>query len=210
MAPIDLFKSAWSNDVGALRAALAAGADPNEPHPRAGTLPLQLACQSDAIESIDLLLEAGARADVVFSPVCRVNGGLFLNRTPLMYARSVAAAQRLLDAGAQLDSADGNGWTALVWAAYSGDLALTAFLVDRGADLAVCPKFAKKSLGLCKFLKAVSELPPGAQETEAGKDRRLQLDAVRAFLMGQGNGGLLDRTLDARPPAARRRATPGR
>src|ERR1700756_26436 len=99
MATVDLFRSAWRNDVAGVRAALLAGVDPNEAHPRAGTLPLQLACDNDAIEAIDLLLEAGARADVVFSPVSRVNGGVFLNRTPLMYARSIEAARRLLDAG---------------------------------------------------------------------------------------------------------------
>jgi ankyrin repeat protein len=182
MPPTNLFRSAWENDVAAVRAALEAGADPNEPHPRAGTLPLQLACQSDAIASIDLLLEAGARADVVFSPVSRVNGGVFLNRTPLMYAKSIEAAKRLLDAGARLEIADGNGWTALVWAAYSGSLALTKLLLDHGASPSVRPQFAGKSRSLCDFLRAVAEPPPGAPETEAGTQRRLELDAIRVFL----------------------------
>ena len=190
MAPIDLFKSAWENDVAALRTALAAGADPNKSHPRAGTLPLQLACERNAIESIDVLLEAGARADVVFSPVSRVNGGFFSNRTLLMYAQSVEAARRLLDAGAgaRLEVADGNGWTALVWAAHGGSLELAAFLVDQGADLSVRPRFKGESLSLCDFLKAVAEPPPGAPETEAGRERRSQLDAVRAFLRSRTNG----------------------
>ncbi len=194
MVPTDLFRSAWENDVAAIRAALEAGADPNEPHPRAGTLPLQLACESNAIEAIDLLLEAGARADVVFSPVSRVRGGFFLDRTPLMYARSVEAAQRLLDAGARFEMADGNGWTALVWAAYSGNLALTDLLLGRGADPSVRPQFAGKSRSLSDFLKAVAEPPPGAAETEAGRQRRLELDAIRALLSSRIDRGHPDQS----------------
>lgn len=189
MVPTDLFRSAWDNDVAAVRAALEAGADPNEPHPRAGTLPLQLACLTDAIEAIDLLLEAGARADIVFSPVSRVGGGFFLNRTPLMYARSLEAARRLLDAGARLEVADGNGWTALVWAAYDGNLALTDLLLDHGADPSVRPRFAGKSWSLCDFLEAVAEPPPGAAETEAGRQRRAELDAIRALLSNRVDRG---------------------
>ena len=190
MVPIDLFKSAWENDVAALRAALAAGADPNEPHPRAGTLPLQLACDGNAIEAINVLLEAGARADVVFSPVSRVNSGFFSNRTLLMYTQSVEAARRLLDAGtgARLEVADGKGWTALVWAAHRGSLELVALLVDQGADLSVRPWFAGESLSLCDFLKAVAGPLPGAAGTEAARERRSQLDAVRAFLSSRTNG----------------------
>jgi ankyrin repeat protein len=182
MAAIDLFRSAWTNDVAGVRAALLAGVDPNEPHPRSGTLPLQLACDNDAIEAIDLLLAAGARADVVFSPVSRVSGGVFSNRTPLMYVRSIEAARRLLDAGARLDVADARGWTALVWAAFGADLALTRFLVDQGAATSVRPWFAGANRSLTDFLQTVAEPPPGAAETEAGKERRSQLEAVRAFI----------------------------
>jgi len=189
MATFDLFQSAWRNDIAGVRAALQAGVDPNAPHPRAGTLPLQLACDNDAIEAIDLLLGAGARADVVFSPVSRVNGGVFLNRTPLMYARSIEAARRLLEAGARLEVADGKGWTALVWAAFGADLALTRFLVDQGADMSVRPWFAGRSRSLVNFLQTVAEAPPGATETEAGRQRRSQLDAVRAFIASRTEAG---------------------
>jgi ankyrin repeat protein len=186
--PIDLFRGAWDNDVAAVRAALLAGADPNEPHPRAGTLPLQLACQNDALESIALLLEAGARADVVFSPVSRVGGGVFANRTPLMYVQSVEAAGRLLDAGASLESADGKGWTALVWAAFGGKLALVRFFLDHGADDSVRPSFAGRSRSLVDFLKAVAEPPPGAPETDGGRQRRAELEAVAALLSRRNDG----------------------
>jgi len=182
MEDSDLFKSAWKNDVAALRRALAAGANPNEQHPRAGTLPLQLACQANAIEAIEVLLQAGAKADAVFTRVSRVDGRTFANHTPLMYAESVEAAQLLVSAGAQLEVADEKGWTALAWAAHAGNLALTAFLVDQGADTSVRPCYAGKRLNLCEFLDAAIELPPGIQETEAGRERRLRLSSIRDSL----------------------------
>ena len=40
----DLAELAYNNDEMGIREALARGADPNAPHPQAGTLPLQLAC----------------------------------------------------------------------------------------------------------------------------------------------------------------------
>ena len=78
--------------------------------------------------------------------------------------------------------ADEKGWTALAWAAHAGNLALTALLVHQGADTSVHPCYAGKRLDLCEFLDAAVELPPGIQETEAGRERLLQLSSVRDFL----------------------------
>jgi len=178
----DLFESAWKNDTDALQRALAAGADPNEQHPRAGTLPLQLACQRNAIEAIRMLLEAGAKADATFTRVSRVDGRLFANHTPLMYAESVEAASLLVDAGAKLEAADEKGWTALVWAAHSGNLPLTTFLVEQGADVSVQPMYAGKRRSLCEFLDAAMDPLPGHDETEARKARCSQLISVRDFI----------------------------
>ena len=182
MGKHDLFESAWKNDVAALRRALATGADPNEPHPRAGTLPLQLACQGNAIEAIEVLLGAGAKADAVFTRVSRVDGRTFANHTPLMYAESVEAAKLLMSAGAKLEVADEKGWTAIVWAAHAGNLPLTVFLADQGADTSVRPWYAGRQFGICEFLDAAVELPPGSQETVAGAERRHQLNSIRDFL----------------------------
>src|SRR5690348_13609810 len=86
----DIFKAAWGNDVETLRRALGAGADPNKPHTRSGTLLLQVACQGNAVEAIRVLLAAGAKADAVFTRTSRVDGRVFVNHTPLMYVESVA------------------------------------------------------------------------------------------------------------------------
>ena len=185
MTSNDLFRSAWENDVEAVRAALLAGVDPNEPHPRAGTVPLQIACSSNALEAIDVLLEGGARADIVFSPVSRINGGVYANRTPLMYVTSVEAAKRLLDAGGRLEAADGSGWTALVWAAFSGNLGLTQFFLDRGADTTVRPIFAGERRCLPDFLRAVAAPAPGAPETRGSNERRSELETVLALISSQ-------------------------
>ena len=182
MTDRDLFKPAWDNDAEAIRRALAAGADPNLQHPRAGTLPLQLAVQNNAIEAIKALLAGGARADTVFTRPSRVHDHIFANHTPLMYACSVEAAQLLIEAGATLETADERGWTALVKAAHGENLELVKYLLDRGADTSVQPIYGGRRMNLCEFLDAAMEPAPGFEETEGGRQRRLKLTAVRDFL----------------------------
>jgi len=176
----DLFNSAYSNDIESLQKALAAGADPNQPHPRAGTLPLQLACQGDAVEAIKVLLAAGAKADMVYSWTSRVDGRVFANHTPLMYVKSIEAAQLLLDAGGKLEQADERGWTVLVKAAHAGSVELTAFLLDRGADATVRPAFDGRRWSLGEFLEEM--MWPTREETEAGRERLAALRAVRDLI----------------------------
>jgi hypothetical protein len=182
MNELDLFKSAWQNDTDGAQRALAAGADPNAQHPRAGTVPLQVACQGNAIAVIKMLLDAGAKADAVYTRTSRVDGRIFANHTPLMYANSVEAAELLLNAGAKLEATDEKGWTALVRAAHAENLELVRYLLDRGADTAVHPIYCGKQMNLFEFLDAAMEPPPGFEETEGGRQRRLGLSAVRDFL----------------------------
>lgn len=148
----ELFDAAWDNDVTAIRRAIANGADPNKQHPRAGTLPLQLACQNDATDAIKELLDAGARADAVFTRVSRVDERLFADHVPLMYVQSVAAAKLLIDAGAKLESHDARGWTALVYAIFGGKEELTSYLLECGASLEVRPLLDGKEMTLPEFL----------------------------------------------------------
>src|SRR5262245_59975626 len=145
----DLFECAYENDVDGLHRALAAGAVANDAPPRAGTLPLQLACQGNAIAAVKALLDSGATAAAVLTRAPRVDGRIFANHSPLMYAESVEAAKLLLDAGADLEVADERGWTALVCAAHAGNLALVRYLLERGASASVQPAYLRERKDLC-------------------------------------------------------------
>ncbi|KAA0151839.1 hypothetical protein FNF29_04245 [Cafeteria roenbergensis] len=47
----------------------------------------------------------------------------------------VAEAEKLLDSGTPIESADKNAWTALVWACRGGNIAMARMLLDRGAEI---------------------------------------------------------------------------
>lgn len=131
----DIYKAAFENDVRSLAESLARGADLNRPHARAGTLPLQLACQGNALDSIRFLLANGADSRLRFTRISRVDGRVFRNHTPLLYAKSVEAARLLLDAGADIDAEDECGNSSLVWAILEGNVELVRFYLSQGATI---------------------------------------------------------------------------
>ena len=181
----DLYEAAFKNDSTAITALVAAGADPNAQHPRAGTLPLQLACEANAIDAIETLLKCGAHADAVFSRVSRVAGREFGDHTPLMCVKSMAAARLLLDAGAAINRADNKGWTALVCAAHGGDNELVAFLLKRGASSNVQLVHDGKRMNLVEFLASeIDFLNANAASLNqpAVSGRVAALSAVRATI----------------------------
>ena len=60
------------------------------------------------------------------------------HQTPLILAAhhgDVEANEALMDAGAELEAADGNGWTALTWASYREHDHTASILLSRGADI---------------------------------------------------------------------------
>jgi ankyrin repeat protein len=91
-----------------------------------GISPVAIASQNGRISSLELLLSAGA------DPDRPING----------FPPIVSAAQRnqievinaLVAAGVDLDQGQGDGMTALHWAAYNGNGALVTLLLDLGAD----------------------------------------------------------------------------
>jgi uncharacterized protein len=186
MTSVDLFSAAYGNNTAAVEAAIASGADPNAQHPRAGTLPLQLACQGNAIQAIEVLLASGANADAVFTRVSAVDGRTFGSHTPLMYAETAAAAQLLLDAGAEINRHDDLGWTALVWAAHAGNRELVAFLLGRGARIDARPIYAGKEWGLLEFIdeqiRGISS-QMGVLKQPASSERLADLQASRLALV---------------------------
>jgi ankyrin repeat protein len=117
--------------VETLRLLLAHGADPHVVWkegfvpPENGTNALDLACNSQNLEAVKLLLERGVRLDK--------------NGRPLIFAAmngSLDIVKLLLAAGAPVNVADPLGYTPLIHAALTenGNLELVKLLLERGVD----------------------------------------------------------------------------
>jgi ankyrin repeat protein len=120
-----LADAAMKRDGGALRALVEEKVDVNVPG-RDGTPALHWLVRVDDLESVRLLLRAGADAT-------RANR---TGVTPLYLAcvnGNAAMIRVLLDAGADPNAADTTGETALMTAAKTGDLDSVRLLLDRGA-----------------------------------------------------------------------------
>lgn len=91
---------------------------------------LCFACENkDCLEIVELLLKAGANVNVI---------GGFRNCTPLHVATEhnlVEVARRLLQAGADVHTRDGNGWTPFLNAALRGSVEMIRLLIDSGSDV---------------------------------------------------------------------------
>jgi ankyrin repeat protein len=96
---------------------------------------LHLAAFGGHLDACRLLLANGAEVDALTLPLERRESG----DTPLMRAvwgRSIAVAELLLEAGAEVDDVDGmTGYTLLLAAARSGQPTLCELLLEHGADL---------------------------------------------------------------------------
>jgi hypothetical protein len=103
MPNVSLIEACEKMDLSLVRAALAAGADPN------------LAVEDGAVVKVPLILAVQSGIEA---------GSSNSEREPVVRA--------LLDAGAEIDGG-GSPWSALCWAAMSGDEALVDFLIARGA-----------------------------------------------------------------------------
>jgi ankyrin repeat protein len=114
-------------DLGAVRAFLAVGADPNYRDSFLAT-PLQHAVTNDRPEMVIVLMDSGANGNIT-------SFGL----TPLQYAINKNRADLvtvLLDHGADVNARTLNGAsTALDFAVMRGYLPLAKLLIDRGADV---------------------------------------------------------------------------
>lgn len=116
------------NDVELAKRLLDAGAKVDAAN-RYGITPLYLAAQNGSAEMIEALLDAGADASAAVE----------FHETALMtVARtgSVEAARVLLDHGAGIAATEEwHGQTALMWAVSENHPEMTAFLVERGANV---------------------------------------------------------------------------
>jgi hypothetical protein len=116
------------DDAPAIRAALAAGADPNAIDRDGGTA-LIAAARDGHAAAAETLIAAGARLDL--------RDHRSTSWTPLMHAvhkRQTATARVLLDHGADANARTGGGVTALIMSAAYGDTETVRLLLEHGAD----------------------------------------------------------------------------
>jgi len=140
-----------------LRVLVESGADVNAKESWGGTTALMWAVSEGHAEAARLLVAAGADVNARSNYVAAANGRGFEGRipvanrtdpkveefasgwlTPLMFAAregDVDLARVLLDAGAEIDAAAGDGKTALAVAIFNGNYAVASLLVDRKADV---------------------------------------------------------------------------
>lgn len=118
-----------AGDAPALRAALAAGANPNLLAPN-GSSVLMLAAHRGQMEHIEALLAAGARPDLRQTQKDSERGDTALLRA--FYGGHLAAAERLVQAGASLSARNRWDWGPMHMAAQSGCVACLDWLAARG------------------------------------------------------------------------------
>jgi len=120
----DFFRAVQIDDARTVKAWLAGGGDPNLVNPIGGEPALVLAVREGAMAVLDVLLA---------HPAIRVDVPAVNGNTALMMAafkRNRPAVDALLAKGAAVKRA---GWTALHYAAASGDTGIAGLLLGRGA-----------------------------------------------------------------------------
>jgi ankyrin repeat protein len=119
----DFFRAVGIDDVGAVKALLQRGFDPNTLDPK-GQRGLTLAMRDDSPRVAQALID---------SPALQVDAPNLAGETPLMLAAIRGDAtwvQRLLDRGAQVNR---SGWTPLHYGASGHEPKVVKLLLDRGA-----------------------------------------------------------------------------
>jgi ankyrin repeat protein len=110
------------------------GADLSFVHPHTGGTALHTATISDRSRAVVVLLQHGAAPNQRFTYRSPVDGRVEADRVALHYAHSVAAANALIQAGADVNAADAAGITPLMCAAFHGHVAVVRTLLAAGAS----------------------------------------------------------------------------
>lgn len=128
-APLDAFEAAVLGKADRMAEILDAGEAPPDDESPEGFPLLHLACFFGHEETAALLLDRGAAIERLAShpmgvrPVHAAAAGMHLDLVKL-----------LLDRRADVNAAQGGGWTLLHHAAHQGNPDFSAYLLDRGAD----------------------------------------------------------------------------
>jgi ankyrin repeat protein len=143
MDDFKLFELAGSNEAGDLKESLRSGHNPNAIHTLFGNTLLKVACECDAIDSIRVLLEAGADPNLRFTFTSPISGAVLSDRVALMYAKSAQSVNLLHSHGAEINVADGEGWTPLAIAVDGVRIDAVAALLALGASRSLSGRISK-------------------------------------------------------------------
>ena len=124
-----------------------------------GLTPVKTAAGNDNVESAQTLIDLGA--DIHLKTTDN-------NQSVLHNIHSVEMANVLLDAGAEIDAADDDRDTPLHHATFNEFVALSAFLIEQGADLQMKNKDGSTPLDIAR------------NELDAAQFKRIRLAAEKA------------------------------
>jgi ankyrin repeat protein len=127
-----LMSAHYSDSSSALQLLLDRGAELHSPKPLFKAYPLALAAIAGNAEGVAQLHAAGDGVDDIYD-----YAGL-QPAPPLVLISSMdetGVARALLDAGAAVDKADGDGLTALIWATLANKTNMAQLLIERGANV---------------------------------------------------------------------------
>jgi ankyrin repeat protein len=185
------FRAVQMDDARTAKAWLDGGGDPNAVNPIGGEPALVLAVREGSMNVLNLLLA---------HPAIRVDAQAANGNTALMMAafkRNRAAADALLAKGAAVNRP---GWTPLHYAAASGDDAIAAVLLKRGA--AIDARSTAASGAYTALMMAAREGHPDTVSflLKAGADRKLQNSEglTAAQIAARANHDGIAKQLDAR------------
>ena len=131
----------------------------------AGTTPLHEAAERDSAEMVRMLVARGARVDV------RDGHGM----TPLMKASTGDGARVLIDAGTDVNAADEDGMTALMYAAKTGREDVVGRLIAAGAKPNAVDKRGQTAAKLAadsrqmKIVRLLSDAAADATRSDAAR-----------------------------------------
>jgi ankyrin repeat protein len=180
-----LSKAVFDDDADEVRRLVESGAQ-FAAHPKHGNTLLRTACQRDALRALRALLEMGGDPNeriTYRSPVDKRVEECF---TPLMYVTSAAAAEILVEFGANLNATSTTGLTALMRHAHFGSAEIIETLLRHGADTTLRrPKQrGRKPLSALEFAEdgldfwlslPKEHLKPGAETVIARHRRTVEL-----------------------------------